>query len=177
MSVLTKEALYTQHGPVNMVLFENVTNASEIKSLVSEGDFQLGCCFVDARMILSTFQILVAANRALYMDSLGKLKTRNLLLETIFSLSPNMNIAQTLERFGVKEDSTTLVGIKIGNATEAELLQEFQSVVKGDVGKLEDIGKVADMELLQKMYKFNPTQSSFDDIHNFVISSMALKGL
>ncbi|KAK9720605.1 hypothetical protein K7432_004066 [Basidiobolus ranarum] len=177
MSVLTENPLYTQHGPVHIVLFENVQNAGEIKKQLSDVDLQPSCCFVDAKMILSTFQILVAANRALYMDSLGKLKTRNLLSETIFSLSPNMNIAQTLDRFGVKEDSTSLIGIKIGDVTEAELLQEFQSIVKGEVGKLEDIGKSVDMDLLQKMYKFNSTQATSDEIHNFVISSMALKGL
>ncbi|KAH9201013.1 kinase binding protein CGI-121-domain-containing protein, partial [Zygosaccharomyces rouxii] len=94
---------------ISLRLFHNVSNASEIRSKVA----QLPYAIIDARSICSLEQVYSAIYRALVESKYGKLKTKSLHSECLYSLSATSNIGEAYKNFGIKDDSQMLLVIQI----------------------------------------------------------------
>ncbi|KAF4137517.1 Kinase binding domain-containing protein [Phytophthora infestans] len=117
--------------------------------------------------IAGPFQVHAAASRALLCDASNHLTTRSLHAELVFNMSGSRNVSESFKRFGVNDDTTSLV-ICVFDADEATL-EEAETLVEGMQVPFEELGTHltdSDIKLIKKFYKISEqelTQSSLVD--------------
>lgn len=84
----------SQH-PLQVCLFTEVGNALFLRQQLLEGNADFEYAFLDASILLSRDQVLAASFRAINDMMQGRLKSRNVHSEVVFSLSPNNNVRFT----------------------------------------------------------------------------------
>jgi len=140
----------------------------------------------------------------------NRLKSRNVHSEIVFSFSPNNNvslhtnsrtsynahsqqIAESFRRFGVTDETSNLLAIKVSTTPEMTAQTVTEHLTKHVEGQKVDfsdaeIAQMRDLPRLRKIYKFDlpknvPSAASSTDLAqdlgpaiSFVLGTMALKG-
>lgn len=83
------------HHPLHICLFRDVHNAPFLRRQLLEGNTDFEYAFLDASVLVSRDQVLTACFRAINDLLQGRLKSRNVHSEIVFSLSPNNNVGQS----------------------------------------------------------------------------------
>eukprot|EP00903_Cladosiphon_okamuranus_P011862 g11143.t1 len=118
-----------------LALFNNVKNALDLKSKHLNR-----VALLDAGLLLSVFQVRVAAAMAVEKENAGKMKTRSLASELVWSLSGSKNITGTLQTFCIQEvDDADLLVAAIG--MDEDELRLILADVQGEPCGLEGLGK------------------------------------
>ena len=81
-------------SPIQACLFKNVQNAASLRQQLLEGNTDFEYAFLDASVLVSRSHVLAACFRAISDSQNGRLKSRNVHSEIVFSLSPNNNVSQ-----------------------------------------------------------------------------------
>jgi EKC/KEOPS complex subunit CGI121/TPRKB len=79
--------------PLRVCLFQNVQNAAFLRRQLLEGNVEFEYAFLDASVLLSMKHVLAACFRAVNDMLNGRLRSRNVHSEIVFSLSPNNNVS------------------------------------------------------------------------------------
>lgn len=84
---------------VHVALYKELRNAEFLRRQLLEGnqDFEYG--FLDARMVLSTTQVLAAVFKAINDMESKRLKSHNVHSEIVFCMSPNNNVSIIIHSF------------------------------------------------------------------------------
>ncbi|KAK5709799.1 hypothetical protein LTR17_019469 [Elasticomyces elasticus] len=160
--------------PLQIGLFLDVQNAHFLRQQLLDGNTEFEYAFLDASVLLSREHVLAACFRAINDMLQGRMKSKNVHSEIVFSLSPNNNISECFRRFGVGESTKDLVAIKI-KSDASRIQQHLQQHIQGQIVPFTDetLASLRDEARLRKAYKVD---SASNEAEAFIIGSMALKG-
>ncbi|KAL5508606.1 hypothetical protein ACEPAH_6225 [Sanghuangporus vaninii] len=153
---------------VHIALFTTVKNAAELRSRIvkatsmegPEGEAErqaLNFAFIEAKLVTSRLHLQTAVYQSMLADAQNALKTKTVHSEIIWSLNPTNNITEALRRFGVSDNSNSLLVVRVGQQAvpASEVESQMNSVVEGDLVPIETLSDVTDWDAVKKYYKLN----------------------
>ncbi|KAL0962787.1 hypothetical protein UPYG_G00345450 [Umbra pygmaea] len=124
-------------------------------------------------MIVHPFEVLVAANKAVHLHRIGKMKTRRMYSEIIYNLSPTNNISDAFKRFGTSDSDTAVLIVLVHPTDETRHMTEVMAKVDGQQIPVEDVSKMVDTAQIKKLYRTTPQEDSC--LLDAVVCRMAVK--
>ncbi|KAF9563355.1 CGI-121-domain-containing protein [Agrocybe pediades] len=189
-----------EHSHVHVALLRGVTNAAALKSRIiaastTEGEFgekereAVNFAFIDARLITSKLHLETATFQAILAESQGGLRTRTVHSEILYNLNPTHNITEAIRRYGVSENNTDVLVVRIGSQdlVPSVVEERMKEVVSGNLVPLSELQDVTDWSSVKKYYKLNndpAVKEASKDlkkerviVDNIVVSSVAMKSV
>lgn len=158
---------------VTQVLFKNVKNAAELRQKAVEG--KINGALINPTMLVGPFQVLVAANKAFHLHSIGNMKTRSLNSEIIFSLSPTNNISEAFKRFGISDKDDSVLVVVVHAKDELHAVSDITAMVGGQQLPVDEVSSLSDLEKIRKFYKVTPQEETCGSLLDAVVCRMAVK--
>ncbi|GCB17664.1 EKC/KEOPS complex subunit cgi121 [Aspergillus awamori] len=144
--------------PVHVALYRDVQNAPYLRQQLMSANAEFEYAFIDASTVLSRTHLLSAVFRAVndYMN--GRLKSRNVHSEMVFSLSPATNIAESFRKFGITDSTKDLLVVKLSvnpEITHDSVAAHLEQNVEGTPVPFDDetLSKISDVAKIKKAYK------------------------
>ncbi|XP_053170011.1 EKC/KEOPS complex subunit TPRKB [Scomber japonicus] len=158
---------------VTQMLFKEVKNAAELRQKAMDG--KIYAALINPTMLVNPLQVLVAANKAVHLQKIGKMKTRSLYSEIIFNLSPTNNISEAFKRFGISDGDDSVMVVLVHNKQESQLVSDITALVDGRQVSVEDVSSLSDPAKIKKLYKVTPQEEKSSTLLDAVVCRMATK--
>ncbi|XP_050410410.1 EKC/KEOPS complex subunit TPRKB [Patella vulgata] len=150
---------------ITLALFRNVENVKEIRQCVMNGTFE--AAILKTSMIVDPFQVIVAANKAVHQNKVGKMMTKNVHSEILFNLSPSKNISDSFRKFGAG-DTDQSVFIAVVDDKTGQTLKAIQNTVKGQQVDVDEVKQLSDLNNIKKIYKLTDAEFSWSPLDALV---------
>ncbi|CAI5727683.1 hypothetical protein KXD40_005661 [Peronospora effusa] len=134
--------------------YTDVKNSRALRQDLLDKKFDVA--LINAHLIAGSFQVHAAASRALLCDASNQLTTRSLHAELVFNMSGSRNVTESFKRFGVSNDTTSLVVCVID--ADEEALKQVETLVNGTQLPFDELGThltSEDVKLIKKFYKIS----------------------
>lgn len=164
--------LYPDHK-VTQMLFRDVKNAAELRQSAVDG--KIKGALINPTLLVSPFQVLVAANKAVHLQKIGKMKTRSLFSEIIFNLSPTNNISEAFKKFGISDGDDSVLVVLVQDQDDPPPLSDITSRVDGRQVPVDDVSSMSDTAKIKKLFKITPREEECGTLLDGVVCRMAIK--
>ncbi|KAL2868007.1 EKC/KEOPS complex subunit CGI121/TPRKB [Aspergillus lucknowensis] len=163
------ETIQLPHLPSSLAahaaLYKDVQNSSYLRQQLLSANTEFEYAFIDASMILSRAHALSAVFRAANDYLNGRLKSRNVHSEIVFSLSPTNNIADSFRKFGIADTTSRLLVVKISvtpDITHESVAAHLEQNVQGSQIPFDDatLSEISDVTKIKKAYKLGSLPSA-----------------
>ncbi|ANZ77062.1 BA75_04234T0 [Komagataella pastoris] len=142
--------------------YDNVKNAGKIREELVKGNLQFNYAFINAETVTSETHLNSAIYRTLINHKNKTMKAKTMHSELIFNLSPFKNIMDALKKFGIADECSSIIVVRIPGEGEAEpAIDDLDSVVEGDRTE-EPIGLHCNTALVKKIFKLNGLNDDLD---------------
>lgn len=158
---------------LTVLLFTNVANSKEIWQHVITAQVEPEFAFINATAVVGLLQLHLAAHKALTFQKRGRLLSKTLHAELVYNLSGSKHIGESLKRFGVSEDSGSLLVARF-DATPQDL-EYVRSLVKGHEVPLEQLAEVSDSTLAAKHFKVTAEELAVGSLEEAVACRIAAR--
>lgn len=158
---------------VTQLLFKCVKNCAELRKSAMEG--KINASLINPKMLVDPFQVLVAANKAVHLQNIGKMKTRSLYSEIIFNLSPTNNISEAFKRFGISDTDDSVLVVLVATDDESQVLADVTEKVDGQQVPVAELPTLTDVTQIRKLYKVTPQEEKIGSLLDSVVCKMATK--
>ncbi|CAK5103770.1 unnamed protein product [Meloidogyne enterolobii] len=152
--------------------FTNVENASELREFVRKGE--IDAALIRAELLLEPFVLLAAANRAVHQAAHNRMITRSLSAELIYSLSPNRNISDSLNTFGIAENSQSLV-VAIFDDVKGKKMISIAKRIKGTPVSFELLREISDLGSIKQIYQLPELDVNGISMSDLIVSRIVTK--
>ncbi|PKY06497.1 CGI-121-domain-containing protein [Aspergillus campestris IBT 28561] len=151
--------------PVHVALYRDVKNAPFLRQQLISGNGDFEYALIDASMVLSRTHLLTAVFRAANDYLNGRLKSRNIHSEIVFSFSPTNNIADSFRKFGIADTTTDLLVVKVSvtpEITHDSVAAHLNQSIEGTPAPFDDetLSGISDVSKIKKVYKLGALGSS-----------------
>ena len=129
---------------INISVYDNVTNAAQIRSVVmnEEGELidpTMRGAIVDLSLISNKFHLELGAYKALMNEKCGTMKTKSISSEILYYLSGSCKITEALKQYSIQPESQFIAVIDLSTSS-ADSISHIRDMVDGaavDVSQLE----------------------------------------
>lgn len=156
--------------PATVTLFEDVKNVSELKQKLSKKE--IDAVMLTPKMLISTFQISAAVNKAIHVHVTRQAKTRTVNAEIIYSLSPSTNISDAFKTFALGPGDRAVVVVILDDPDQARLLS-IAKQIKGVCIPMDQLSKHTDRSMIKKKYNISEAELTVGSLEDAVICKMA----
>ncbi|AOA60407.1 EKC/KEOPS complex subunit [Komagataella phaffii CBS 7435] len=142
--------------------YQNVKNARTIREELIKGNLQFNYAFINAETVASETHLNSAIYRTLINHKNKTMKAKTLHSELIFNLSPFKNIMDAFKKFGIADECSNIIVVRISGDGETEPeIGNLDSVVEGERTE-EPIGLHCSTALVKKIFKLNGLRDDLD---------------
>ncbi|PIK57960.1 TP53RK-binding protein [Apostichopus japonicus] len=160
------------NSTISIALFDGIKNHDELKKKIISG--KIDAALLSAKKICDIFQVLVAATKAVGAKSNGKLKTRSINSEVLFSLSPSNNITESLRTFGVSPSDSAVVAVTIDDFDGLKI-QNVAQQINAEMKPLDQLNRYTDEDIIKKVYKISDAELKHSKLLDSVATRIAVK--
>ncbi|KAL5050434.1 hypothetical protein BDW71DRAFT_173868 [Aspergillus fruticulosus] len=162
------ETIHLPHLPssleVHAALYKDIQNAVSLRQQLLSANAAFEYAFIDASMVLSRAHALSAVFRAVNDYLNGRLKSRNIHSEIVFSFSPTNNIADSFRKFGISDTTSNLLVVKVcvtPDVTRESVAAHLAQNIRGTPLPFNDeaLSNISDVAKIKKAYKLGSLPS------------------
>lgn len=170
--------------------YENLTNAESLISYIeSQADRETAVAFntdvnisyvvIDAELIYNSFHLKSAIYKAFLNESQSNMKTKSILTEVIYYLSPSTKINDSIAQYKIKPSSTMILILSVPKLPSVELF--FTASIEGsqfDIDQLDDAKNlhIKRSKLIQYFHVL-PSELEIDSLENCIATKVATKDI
>ncbi|KAH7721888.1 Kinase binding protein [Aphelenchoides avenae] len=164
----------TQRRYLRVCIFRDVKNAVELGQLVRRGE--IDAALIRAEMVAEPFILLAAANRAIHQAAHNRMYTRSLSAELIYSLSPTRNITDSLNTFGISDDSRNLI-VAIFDDERGSKMVKLAKQIDGTPTPLETLHEIVDIPAIKKVYHVSDPVLNAETVSDLILTRIIAKDI
>eukprot|EP01041_Mallomonas_annulata_P009674 gene9674-20117_t len=159
-----------------IILFKDVSNFSSIHDIFTQNIIE--GCSIDVSYIASYFHIQVAVHKAQLNEAKGALKTKSLMTEILYQLSPSTKFNDSIARY-TPTDTSTHIAIVITNPS-IDNLDRIRSAIIGteiSMGELETMLDDEKRQRISKYFKFTAQELSICSLDSAICTKISTKDI